>query len=246
MQGSLDGVDRRTVDVAARLATVLARPLDVFDQGAGRLEPLAAAEARAAAAHPAFRAAINRAVAGTLRLGEIAIDRTQLHRLTTSARGRTAVLLVSEKFDIVRSAAMQVGAAILHKRVLKFTLKADRMRIRTILGDDAYRVATQEAPLLHAVLAELDAGLPEAGNILGRDTNVDEASAQFTDFGLQALRGFVVCVEPALSPLMIHRWPSACDADARRCLVRPLGDTHCDHIVRLIRRRLQPWSAFIG
>ena len=66
MQGATGETVQRDLKLAAQLAAVFVRPLDVFDDNAGRLEPFTARETRAIAAHPAFRAPFNRALASTI------------------------------------------------------------------------------------------------------------------------------------------------------------------------------------
>jgi hypothetical protein len=244
MQGA-DGLELRTMDLAARLASVVARPLDLLDGALGGLEPLSAAETRAIAAHPAFRVPFNRAIASTLRLSEIAIDREHLQRLAQSPRSRLATLLVSQKMDLVERAALHLAAAIVHRRVLKLTLKAERARIKQVLGEDGYLVATREAPLLHAVLAELDSGSVDA-MIVESATAPAEARPRLIGLGLRALCGFVERVEPPLSGMMALRAEPALNAEPGRRAPDAVNDTHCDHIVRLVRRRVQPWAAIIG
>jgi hypothetical protein len=244
MQGTGGEVVQRDLALAAQLAAVFVRPLDVFDEHAGRLEPFTATETRTIASHPAFRAPLNRALTKAMGLSDVAIGREQLDRLRTDHALRCAVLLVSQSMDLVRQAAEIVGAAVLHKRALKLTLKAELARIREILGPTGFEIATHEAPLLHGALAELDAAADP--KIFDPAASAAEGRKHLIDFGLQILCGFVGRAAPALAELMTHRCQSDIDRQARGHAPGPLGALHCDHIVRLIRRRLPPWSAIIG
>jgi len=244
MQGATGEAVQRDLKLAAQLAAVFVRPLDVFDDNAGRLEPFTARETRTIAAHPAFRAPFNRALASTMRLDETAIGDEQLGRLFSDARQRCAVLLVSQNLDLVRRAAAIVSAAVLHKGVLKLTRKPDLTRMREVLGPDGFEIATREAPLLHGALAELDAGADP--KIFDVAVEAAEAQRLVVEHGLAILGRFVDHTEPALSEIMSRRCQSDLDRQARHRPARPLSDAHCDHIVKLIRRRLPPWSAIIG
>jgi hypothetical protein len=154
------------------------------------------------------------------------------------------VLLVSQNLDLVRRAAMIVAAAVLHKNVLKLTRKPDLARMREILGAEGFEIATREAPLLHGALAELDAGADP--KIMDASVEPAEAQRHVLDLGLTILGRFVDHTEPALSDIMSHRCQSDLDRQTRHHPARPLSGVHCDHIVKLIRRRLPPWSATIG
>jgi hypothetical protein len=234
----------RDLALVAQLAGVFVRPLDAFDEHAGGLHPFTAAETRAIAAHPSFRAPVNRAVTGAMQLSEIVLGSEQLRRLPTDVRLRCAVLLVSQAMDLVRGAAIAVAAAVLHRRVLKLTLKADLERIRDVFGPEGFEIATREAPLLHAVLADLDTE-PSAG-VFDPSVTADEGRRKVLDSGLDVLCRFVSATEPGLSTLMTHRCLSDLDWQTRRYNAGPLGAAHAEHIVRLIRRRVPSWSAIIG
>lgn len=244
MQGGLGDIGGRRLELAAQLAAVFVRPLDVFDSHAGRLEPLTATETRAIAAHPAFRAPLNRAMASALQLANTTLDEQQLARLNTDGRLRCAVLLVSQPQQALRQAATVVAAAVLHRRVLKIAFKAEIGRIREVLGAEGFEIATREAPLLHAALGELDAAVDPA--VFDAAVSAAEGQRHCLEFGLDILCRFVDGAVPALSDLMRFRCRSDLERQARGTVGKPLHAAHCDHIVKLIRRRMPSWSATIG
>lgn len=237
--------EMQALRLVAQVASALVRPLAHLDPTACRLAPLSETAVQALAVHPAFRLPLERALSRSLGLGRAKIDDSFLARLRSSARTRVCALVASQPLPLVREAAVQVGAAILHRQVVGKILKSERERLRSVFGDGGFQVATQEAMLLHAPLAELDTGVAGPGVL---DDTVDPAVARerLAGFGLQALARFVERVEPALIDVVLHRIPPTGDAAARARTIGRMSDGHCDHMVKLLRRRVQAWSAPIG
>jgi hypothetical protein len=238
--------DGNAARLAYRLAAVVARPLDVVDPDVGGLDPLSAATTRAIAANPHFRRPINRAVAQSLGLFDLAIDGEQIAAIAASERSRMAAALVADDLARVYEAALELAAVIVHKRALAFTLKADRERVRTAFGDEPYRIATREAPMLYASLTELDLGKADVEAVASGAEGAPTFAKQLASRGLEALSAFVRREAPVLSPLFALRCPAQVDTVNRDRLAQLLGDAHCDHIVKLNRRRFAPWLAPIG
>lgn len=235
-------LDGRAMRLAAALAAVIARPLDHLDGTAIRMPGLPAEALGRIARHPAFRAPVNRAVSRELGLGRIDLDRDIVERLRSSPFTRLSALLVSQPMASLREAATLVAAAILHGRVVGLVLRADRERTRAILGETGFRVAIQEAPLLHAPLADLDAGSSGAA-ALSRMLPIEESRVQVAAFGAGLLGRFVATREPALRELFEARWPAGIAAGT---VGGALPEVACEHILRLLRRRLDSWAAIIG
>ena len=235
-------LDGRAMRLAAALAAVVVRPLDHLDGSATRMPGLSAETLSRVSAHPAFRAPINRAVSRELRLGGIDLGRDVVERLRSSPFTRLAALIVSQPMARLREAATLVAAAILHRRVVGLVLRSDRERSRMILGETAFRIAIQEAPLLHAPLAELDAGSDGAA-ALARTLTPDESRSEVVAFGARVLGRFVITKEPALRHVFDARWPAAIAAGGPG---GALPEVACEHILRLLRRRLDSWAAIIG
>ncbi len=229
--------------LAARLAAVIARPIDhalALDYPGS---PLSAAPLAALARHPAFHGPLNRALSRHLRLGGTEVTPEVLARIASSRDTRLCVLLASQPMALVREAAAALGAAILHREVVRVVMKADRDRVRAVLGEAGFQVATQEAALLHAPLAGLCP--PGAGaSVLEAGVETAAARGALAGLGLGALAGFVELVEPGLAPLLRRRIDAAPEPAAPRAGL--LTQEHGDHIVRLLRRRIGAWSALIG
>lgn len=229
--------------LAARLASAIARPVDHALATAYPDSPLTAAPLAALVRHPAFHHPLNRALSRRLRLGETEITPDVLARIASSRDTRLCVLLVSEPIALVREAAAALGAALLHREVVRVVMKADRDRVRAVLGEVGFQVATQEAVLLHAPLAALcPAGAGAA--VLDPGLEVKAARGALSGLGLDALAGFADLVEPAMAPLVRRRIAGAPGpALPRTGLPTP---EQGEHIVRLLRRRIGAWSALIG
>lgn len=223
--------------LAAQIAARLVRPVGHVDPDLCALPPLAGPAVAAACANPAFRAPLNRAVARALRPDAAGIDAACLARLRTSPRTRLAALLVAEPEPVLHAAALRVAAAVLHPRIVTLVLRSERERVRAALGEAAFLVATQEAPLLHGPLA----GIAGAGSdILGEP---EALRARLVRLGLETLARFVGAVEPALAAIFRWRLPAPAGGAGQAA---PLDPGMCDHIVRLLRRRMDAWSPIIA
>ena len=97
---------------------------------------------------------------------------------------------------------------------------------------------------MHAGLAELDR-LPAHAPVLSGEP-ADGPIDHPTRFGLQALARFVETAEPEFGPLFLDRLPAGAEPGARHEVLAEPRPVHREHIVKLVRRRLAPWSAIIG
>lgn len=225
--------------LAVRLAALLARPFEAFEAAGTALAPLTATEARRAAALPAFSRPLGRAVSRALGVPVDALDATLLGRLRERPESRLATLVLVEPRPAVEAAGATLAAAIVHGRAIRATLRAERERLRAVLGAEGFELATREAPLLHAPLGALDA--PRlTGEALFGPLPAPAATERLALFGVAVLARFAGAVEPAYGGLLALRWPAACAAPA------PLPDAmQAAHIVKLMRR-MPRWSALIG
>jgi hypothetical protein len=235
--------EARAARLAAQLSAAIARPLDHFDPSAFYLPPLSSEALAALAVHPAFRPGLERALSRELRLGETAIDGAFLARLAERPATRLAVLVASQPMARVREAGVVLAAAALHPAVVGLVLKVDRARVAAVFGEPAFLMATQEAPLLHAALADLAAGIDPAP-ILGPGRDPAAARERLAGLGLAILARVVEVVEPALAALVQGRLPPAVAEEAAR--LPPPAPERCEQVVKLLRRRIEAWSATIG
>lgn len=97
--------------------------------------------------------------------------------------------------------------------------------------------------MLHPCLGLLEGG-ERLDGALG-EAAVEDARAYFETFGLNAFRRFIEACEPRLRPLFDLRWPGL-GQSAGSETVGAFGESHCEHIVKLLRRRTPSWSATIG
>jgi hypothetical protein len=231
--------------LAIRIARLLLRPSDFVDESRLRVGAFGPPEVKRMVANPAFRAPVNRVLATALGFRDVDVGRDVLARLTSSPSSRLALLIVTEPMELVARAAATVAAAVLSKRVLRTVLKTDRFRIKEILGEQEFHVATHEAPLLHQALGELDLDAAGAGG-LAPEGEVAERHAQFIAFGHCVLGRFLDSSEPVYGTFFAQRLPADVGYERRDRWVGSLGANHCGHVVKLVRRRLQTWSAIIG
>jgi len=221
--------------LAAALAARLVRPIGHFPATVHPLPPLAEGVLRALAADPAFGPPIQRAAATSLT-PPLSIDGALLGRFHASAAARLAALLVVEPESTVKEAACLLAGVILHRGILAAVLKADRDRLRAAFGPAAFDVATREAALLHASLADIVDAPAQGTCLAGADPEAVRAAA--TRLGLATLRRFTDTTEPVLGALLALRFPGGGGV--------PLGPEACDRIVRLMRRRMDAWSPIIA
>ena len=225
----------------ARLAATFARPLAALDQDGRSLGSLSPSEVESLTRHAAFRRPVELALLKASGLHRLALTPDRIGALEASPEGRLAVLLFTEPLPRLQAGALLLAAAALQKQVLQVTFKADRQRLREILGPEAHLVATQEAPTLHAGLAPLgDAAVLSAA--LAGERAPDAGRRTVVDFGLGLLQRFVAATAPALGSAMLKRLPAAARpggaGDAQRAAL--------NQIPKFIRRRVPAWSAIIG
>lgn len=231
----------RALGLAAQIAARLVRPIGHFAPGACPLPPLEPDALTALAAHPAFGVPVQRAASRALAPEAAGIDAGLIRRLREAAATRLAALLVVQPLPVLHEAARLLAGAILHRRILALVLKADRERLQAALGPAAFRVATQEAALLHAGLAE--AAEPAAQAACLAAGSPDATRGAVVALGLGTLGRFAAAAEPALGRLVALRLgaePGILTGPP------PLGPGACEHVVRLLRRRMDAWSPIIA
>ncbi|GMP12231.1 hypothetical protein TM239_64880 [Bradyrhizobium sp. TM239] len=234
--------DSRMLELAVRLASLLRRPIDYIDPHQRTLTPLDPGVIGAMADHPAFRAPINRAIAGQIGFDAVPIDDAMLGRLLRAPSSRLAVVILTAPMDEVAHVARLVAAAILSRRIRGTVMKADRERIRDALGDGVFEFAIQEVPVLYPALRELDL---TSRNELLQPTGEHGTVGQIEQLGMAALGGFLDSTEPSLAGPFTLRLPPATNYAGRTSAVGRFETIHCDQIVKIVRRRQQSWSAII-
>ncbi|MBB3950323.1 hypothetical protein [Aureimonas jatrophae] len=226
----------RLFHFGCRLAASLAHPLDDADPLPGYWGPMAGVDVLALARHPDFAAPLAHAVAR--RRAVPGLDGARLAHVAHRAGGRFALLIATAPRAEVAEVSRLVSAAVWHRRILRLALRADRARVRTLLGAENYNAATQEVPTLHPSLAFLDAGDPFWDRACGPD-EADGARA-VVEHGSGILLACTRNADPALAALAAAR--HGLDLD----LAPPLPEALEQHLVKLVRRRVPSWSALIG
>lgn len=245
--------------LAARLAQAIVRPLaaaagEVPPAGIGGLDGRAAAAMLALARHAGFAPRLNRAAAGLSGLGDIVFDGRALQRVGRSGASHCALFLATAAPALLERAALHLGAVVLHRQLLGFTLRREREALRRAVGEDNYRIATHEAPVLYAAFGDLDDGsCAITPAMLGDEAGERLAASAVTGIGRRTLHGFVARIEPPLAPLLAARQKLA---EHQRFAEHPgfcaAGDVpamtgrHVTHIASMLERRFGPWPPITG
>jgi hypothetical protein len=237
--------DPRSLAFAVRIARLLLQPSEFVDDFYLRLGPLEAPQLKQLATHPGFRTPVNRALAAALGLDATDFDRDTIARWSSAPRSRLAVLFTAEPIDDVGRVALSIAAAVLSKRVLRLVLKSDRQVVRETLGEEDFQVATREAPLLHFALAELDLGAADL-ELLLRTGELAERRRRLVAFGFGVVGRFLDATEPVLADLFANRIHPDLGYGSRDRSIGRLGDTHCEQVLRFVRRRHRSWADIIG
>jgi hypothetical protein len=235
----------KQLELAVRLAALVISPIEYIDDEYCQAGPFGPVQIKALAAHPDFRKPLNRLIADMLGFNAAKFEPDMLSQLAASQQARLAVVLASGPMSDAREAALTLAVAALSERIRRAVLKADRDRVREILGPTGFHIAVHEVPLLYSSLCELDALPPEAlrfGGGPGTIAGLEEIVA----FGFQVMGRFFDAANPVLAELFSRRLPTAVNYGNRERSVRPFGQIHCEQAVKLIRRRQPKWSAIIG
>lgn len=237
------GADLRALTLTARLSAMILNPLGFVYDRATPLAPMSAAAVGKIADRPAFAEPFNRLLMKSLSYNNLPFSSSIFERLENNPRTRLSTLIVTGSTDIVLSASLILATAILHKKITNLMLKTDRQRAVNILGEDAFLLATQEAPMLHAHLATLD----KTGSRLNFHSDADEDALRdkVLTLGIQAICGYVDACEPSLLPLFMDRFSREIELEERYRAVKELDPLHCDQVLKLFRRRLRSWLDII-
>jgi hypothetical protein len=232
-------------ELAVRLAALVISPIEYIDDEYCQAGPFGPVQIRALAGHPAFRKPLNRLVADMIGFNSAKFEPGMLSLLATSRQARLAVVFAAGPMPDVRDAALTLAVAVLSERFRRAVLKADRDRVREILGPAGFHIAVHEVPLLYSSLCELDVLPPEAMRFGGGDGAI-AGLEEIVAFGFHVVGRFLDAVDPVLAELFSRRLPLAVNYSNRNRSVRPFAQIHCEQTVRLIRRRQPKWSAIIG
>ncbi|MGV6871605.1 hypothetical protein ACUSIJ_02795 [Pseudochelatococcus sp. B33] len=238
--------------LAARLAEAIVRPLSAPGRegnppGFGGLSDGAAAAMRALARHPGFSGPLNRAAARLSGLSDIVFDERALLRIGHSSASDCAVFLATAAPERLEEASLYLGSIVLHRQLLGLALRREREALQRILGEEIYRVATREAPVLHAIFADLDdRSFVVISAALGEEARERRTATGIAAVGQRVLRGFVAKTEPPLAPLMVMRGGGHAAAGGDAPALSAMTDRHLAHIAKLLQRRFGPWPPITG
>jgi hypothetical protein len=238
------GLDRAFA-LTVRMGQFKLRPSEFVDDELCRLGPLGATELRRMVAHPAFRAPISRALSSALGIDAIRIGPEFPARLASSPRLRLAVLLATEPIETINRVAGILAAAVLSRKALRLVLKSERERARETLGLDGFEIATHETSGLHLALSDLDCN-PDKTEMLVGPGDLAARRESVLALGFATIGRFLDTVEPLLVECLALRLPASLWFGERHRAVAELSDYHCEHVVKLVRRRQQQWLAIIG
>jgi hypothetical protein len=235
-------IDYAVLRLSAHLGWLLAKPLSFVDTAHESLSAVPLTALKSLAAQPEFAAPLNRAIGTMLDLDSFHITGELVKRLAASAAGRMAVAMLTTAEATLEHAAAVLAAAIIHRTVANAIMKEERNNLRQLLGNDLFRLAVHEAPVMHAPLAELDRSRFDRPQ-LAADAPPQERRAQVMAVGWNGLLGFLDATEPLLSALFLLRVPRAVRTGAPRDMLLPMSSSHRDHVVKLLGRRVGAWAA---
>ena len=244
LRGAGGEIDRRSMGLAARLASLILNPVVYFDESRCSIGPLPPAVVRKLAMERAFGRPINRALSKEMALGSINLDPALFERLPLQSRSRLALVLVTAPPGELAAAAILIAVSAMHKRIVGLVMKADRHRFRTVIGDAYFEIATREVPMLFGALSELDRGDAVWNSAFAGDD--EHLRLSFMRYGLQILCRFLDSVEPDVAQLFVLRQPERMHLEARKDSVAAFSETHIDQLTKLVRRRMDPWTDIIG
>ncbi|MFT0891988.1 hypothetical protein [Pseudochelatococcus sp. G4_1912] len=233
--------------ITSQIAAAIARPLEALNIDHAPFGLLTLDDARKIAQHPFFVGPLNRAAAHLSGLDKITIDAKHLRRLGHNSASQLSLLLATGDPAHIAESSLLVGAIVLHKHFLARALKAEREMLQRLMGADTYRIATREAPMLHAALAELDDGSFSIPPAFARgDAPAHDMGMAIIATGQRVLHDFVDMNEPSLTPLLAFRQASRSAARDNAPKTTAMTERHGAHIIRLLRRRFEPWSHTIA
>jgi hypothetical protein len=229
--------DARAMKLAARLASAILHPVSVLADAAEFFPSCPDDAVRKMAAHPNFGRPLQSWLSRSLDFDALPLTPAFFDRLTERSESRLCVALVTESLSVLREAASSLAIAILHRRILPIVLKSQRAKLRSVLGEEGLRLATQEAPMLYPNLAEADRANAFQTALLS------EADRELTDLvaavGMAGLARFVECCEPDLREMFARRAPIQDQTAAAFAKIQ------CEQTIKLFRRRAPAWSSLI-
>lgn len=225
------------LSVLARLASGLLQPSLTFQQL--DLAPLTQAQFEALNVLPVFAAPMSRYYYKKHIAPYLKLSRKQCALLTATAEGRLAVVLLTEPIARLEQAALLVAGAAFSRQVLQATHKAERRFLRTVLGPEAFQVATLEAPILYPSLSRYG-----GAQLMAAENEQDETAARekLATIGMGLLAAVSSSTSHSLGRLVLKRNSSG------RAGTLPASFTPQDRqsVLRLLQRRMTSWTAFIG
>jgi hypothetical protein len=236
--------ENNRVELAARIAALLSRPIDYIDDAYCQIAPLQPAQVRAMAKHPSFRRPINRAVADSIGLAKFDVGKELMARLVSSPSSRLAAMICTSPMQEVQQIAFVMVAVVVSKRIRALVLKSEREIVREAIGNEGFTIGIHEAPVLYPALCELD-GTPAEECSLSHES--DEAARQVLifEFAMQILGRFLEASEPVLAELFALRIPPTVNYAKRDQVIRPFDGIHREQFLKLVRRRQKSWAAII-
>ncbi|CAN0595753.1 unnamed protein product, partial [Laminaria digitata] len=156
---------------------------------------------------PAFQRPVIQAMKGSLGINEIRFSGDFVKKLYNDEETRMAATLVTVSTDELLRLSGHVAAARLHPQILRCVLKAEKQRIRRVLGEAAFNTAIREASSFYQSLAELSRGTTLRTLLDEVEISSENPAEEINILGLQTLLMFVEMIEPQLAHLLRIRIP---------------------------------------
>lgn len=241
VEEAVDATPNGSLMVLAQLAAALTRPLSTFTPV--NTVPLLADQLEALGKEPHFRQPLQRFYYQQYIGDQLTLTLKQARRLPVTPAGRLAVSLLVEPVPMIEQAALLVSGAAMQQQVLQTIQKPGREHLRTVLGPAAFQVAALEAPMLYPSLAR-------HGNakLLASILDQDEATARgsFVSLGMGLLGAAAATASRSLALLALKRLVSIQAPIQARSLTAGFSIHDKQSVMRLLQRRMSPWTASIG
>ena len=233
--GGRPGEDLR---VLLAVAHFLSRPSAFVHEARLAVGPFDGRAVAAMRADPAFRPAIDRTLAESLFTASPGVTWDGFG----AGPGHDVVgAMLVTPIDRLTRVALLLGAAVLSRRITALLLLADRRAVREALGDEAFRFATEEAPLMFTGLARLASDTATGRDMVATVTDRGALRA----FCFAVIAAFVGHTAPAAAPLIALRLPPD-ETRAAGDAVPQFDGATFQQALRLINRKEPRWSGSIA
>ncbi|MDX8355133.1 SctK family type III secretion system sorting platform protein [Cognatiyoonia sp. IB215182] len=191
-----------TLSPTVALAAVLATPVRFFhpDHLAPVTRGLPQAQLAQFCQVPEFAARLNATIAQSIGTAGLQLQENTIKRMSRDEMMRPALRLLTAPYNVIEALLRQFTAVRLQLAIRNCVLKADRQRVRSVLGDAACNTALREAPFFYANIADNAARLPVAD---------DAEMPAVLEAGAAMMHSYIASIDAGLAQVFAWRLPKA-------------------------------------